>query len=56
LSTIAHYENSLANDRVSHEGQFASEDIAFDVAEGWPRAGHGGHRAARLPSSVCRKT
>ncbi|WP_020191442.1 efflux RND transporter permease subunit [Pseudomonas putida] len=35
LSTIAHYENSLANDRVSHEGQFASEDIAFDVAEGY---------------------
>ncbi len=35
LSTIAHYESSLANDRVSHEGQFASEDIAFDVAEGY---------------------
>ncbi|WP_129933192.1 MULTISPECIES: efflux RND transporter permease subunit [unclassified Pseudomonas] len=35
LSTIAHYENSLANDRVSHEGQFASEDIAFDIAEGY---------------------
>jgi len=35
LSTIAHYENSLANDRVSHEGQFASEDIAFDVADGY---------------------
>ncbi|SNB76223.1 MULTISPECIES: efflux RND transporter permease subunit [unclassified Pseudomonas] len=35
LSTIAHYENSLANDRVSHEDQFASEDIAFDVAEGY---------------------
>ncbi|GLO16579.1 acriflavine resistance protein B [Pseudomonas putida] len=35
LSTIAHYENSLANDRVSHEGQFASEDIAFDVAQGY---------------------
>ncbi|MCE0966689.1 efflux RND transporter permease subunit [Pseudomonas sp. NMI4491_12] len=35
LSTIARYENSLANDRVSHEGQFASEDIAFDVAEGY---------------------
>ena len=27
--------NSLANDRVSHEGQFASEAIAFDVAEGY---------------------
>jgi len=35
LSTIARYENSLANDRVSHEGQFASEDIAFDIAEGY---------------------
>ncbi len=34
LSTIAHYENSLANDRVSHEGQFASENIAFDMAPG----------------------
>ncbi len=34
LSTIAHYENSLADDRVSHEGQFASEDIAFDMAPG----------------------
>ncbi|TFF42668.1 multidrug efflux RND transporter permease subunit [Pseudomonas sp. RIT623] len=35
LSTFARYENSLANDRVSHEDQFASEDIAFDVAEGY---------------------
>ncbi|MCO7514292.1 efflux RND transporter permease subunit [Pseudomonas guariconensis] len=35
LSSFARYENSLANDRVSHEGQFASEDIAFDVAEGY---------------------
>ncbi|AIR91138.1 efflux RND transporter permease subunit [Pseudomonas cremoricolorata] len=35
LSTIARYENTLANDRVSHEDQFASEDIAFDVAEGY---------------------
>lgn len=35
MSTIAHYENSLANDRVSHEGQFAAESIAFDVAEGY---------------------
>ncbi|MEE1887314.1 multidrug efflux RND transporter permease subunit [Pseudomonas carassii] len=35
LSTFARYENSLANDRVSHEGQFASEDISFDVAEGY---------------------
>ncbi|TLP65362.1 MULTISPECIES: efflux RND transporter permease subunit [Pseudomonas] len=35
LASFARYENSLANDRVSHEGQFASEDIAFDVAEGY---------------------
>ncbi|MFJ4454819.1 efflux RND transporter permease subunit [Pseudomonas sp. NPDC089392] len=35
LSTIARYENSLANDRVSHEGQFAAENIAFDIAEGY---------------------
>ncbi|MBC2659993.1 efflux RND transporter permease subunit [Pseudomonas sp. MSSRFD41] len=34
LSTIAHYESSLEDDRVSHEGQFASESIAFDMAEG----------------------
>ncbi|MDD0975914.1 efflux RND transporter permease subunit [Pseudomonas fontis] len=34
LSAFARYENSLAEDRVSHEGQFASEDISFDVAEG----------------------
>ncbi|QQZ44618.1 efflux RND transporter permease subunit [Pseudomonas sp. SK3(2021)] len=34
LSTIAHYENSLEDDRVSHEGQFASDSIAFDMAEG----------------------
>ncbi|MDF9616427.1 efflux RND transporter permease subunit [Pseudomonas entomophila] len=35
LSSFARYENSLANDRVSHEGQFASESINFDVAEGY---------------------
>ncbi|WP_426620172.1 efflux RND transporter permease subunit [Pseudomonas rustica] len=34
LSTFAHYESSLEDDRVSHEGQFASEDISFDMAEG----------------------
>ncbi|GFM80074.1 acriflavine resistance protein B [Pseudomonas cichorii] len=34
LSSIAHYERSLANDRVSHDGQFASESISFDLAEG----------------------
>lgn len=34
LSSIAHYERSLENDRVSHDGQFASEDISFDLADG----------------------
>ncbi|WP_420232785.1 efflux RND transporter permease subunit [Pseudomonas sp. ABY48] len=34
LSAIAHHENSLEDDRVSHEGQFASEGISFDMAEG----------------------
>jgi len=34
LSTIAHYENSLQDARVEHEGQFASETIAFDLANG----------------------
>ncbi|MFF7710026.1 efflux RND transporter permease subunit [Pseudomonas sp. NPDC007930] len=34
LSTIAHYRNSLADDSVSHDGQFASENIAFDLAPG----------------------
>jgi multidrug efflux pump len=34
LSTIARYEKTLEEDRVSHEGQFASEDISFDLAEG----------------------
>ncbi|MBD1600909.1 efflux RND transporter permease subunit [Pseudomonas typographi] len=35
LSTIARYRNSLADERVNHEGQFASETISFDVAEGF---------------------
>ncbi|MBD8479961.1 efflux RND transporter permease subunit [Pseudomonas coleopterorum] len=34
LSSIAHYENSLADDSVSHEGQFASESISFDLISG----------------------
>jgi multidrug efflux pump len=34
LSSIAHYERSLENDRVSHEGQFASDSVSFDLAEG----------------------
>ena len=34
LSAIAHYENSLQNDRVEHEGQFASQSLSFDMAPG----------------------
>ena len=34
LSTIAHYENTLADDSVSHEGQFAAQSINFDLSEG----------------------
>ncbi|MDT4796027.1 Multidrug resistance protein MdtC [compost metagenome] len=34
LSSFAHYERSLEEDRVNHEGQFASESIAFDLAPG----------------------
>ena len=34
LSAIAHYENSLQDDRVEHEGQFASETVSFDMAPG----------------------
>ena len=34
LAAVAHYENSLADDSVTHEAQFASEDISFDLAEG----------------------
>ena len=34
LSTFAHYESSLENDRVTHEEQFAAENISFDMAEG----------------------
>jgi len=34
LSAIAHYENTLQDDRVTHDGQFASETISFDLAEG----------------------
>ncbi|UUW73002.1 efflux RND transporter permease subunit [Pseudomonas oryzihabitans] len=32
LSAFAHYTNSLAEDRVTHDGQFASESINFDLA------------------------
>jgi multidrug efflux pump len=34
LSTIAHYERSLEDDRVNHDGQFASDNISFDLANG----------------------
>jgi multidrug efflux pump len=34
LSSIAHYESSLAEDTVTHDGQFASQNINFDLAEG----------------------
>jgi multidrug efflux pump len=57
LAAIAHYENSLADDSVSHEGQFASEDISFDLAEGvsLDQAGAAIERALTgvgLPSSI----
>ena len=34
LSAFAHWERSLENDRVSHQGQFAVENIGFSLAEG----------------------
>jgi multidrug efflux pump len=34
LSAIARYENTLQDDRVTHDGQFASETISFDLADG----------------------
>src|SRR5690606_19760530 len=34
LSALAHWERSLENDRVSHQGQFAVENIGFSLAEG----------------------
>ncbi|MBD9397654.1 efflux RND transporter permease subunit [Pseudomonas sp. PDM11] len=34
LSAIAHWENSLEDDRISHQGQFAVESIGFSLAEG----------------------
>ncbi|QXI25566.1 efflux RND transporter permease subunit [Pseudomonas vanderleydeniana] len=34
LSAIAHYENSLQEDQVNHEGQFASQSLSFDMAPG----------------------
>ncbi len=53
LSTIAHYENSLADDTVRHEGQFASQNIAFDMARrGHGGAGHGRHRTCDRQARV----
>ncbi|HBZ94635.1 MAG TPA: acriflavine resistance protein B, partial [Pseudomonas sp.] len=34
LSAFARWERSLENDRVSHQGQFAVENIGFSLAEG----------------------
>jgi multidrug efflux pump len=34
LSTFAHYERSLEDDRVVHDGQFASDNLSFDLADG----------------------
>ncbi|MFC3607401.1 efflux RND transporter permease subunit [Stutzerimonas tarimensis] len=34
LSAFAHYERSLQEDRVHHDGQFAAENIDFDLAPG----------------------
>ncbi|ARU88589.1 efflux RND transporter permease subunit [Pseudomonas sp. M30-35] len=34
LSTFARWERSLEEDRVNHQGQFASENIGFSLAEG----------------------
>jgi multidrug efflux pump len=34
LSAVARWERSLEEDRVNHQGQFASENIGFSLAEG----------------------
>ncbi|PAU66337.1 acriflavine resistance protein B [Pseudomonas sp. PIC25] len=34
LSTFAHWERSLEEDRVNHQGQFAAESIGFSLAPG----------------------
>jgi multidrug efflux pump len=34
LANFAHWERSLEEDRVTHDGQFASENIGFALAEG----------------------
>ncbi|QLC72324.1 efflux RND transporter permease subunit [Pseudomonas sp. LPB0260] len=34
LSSFAHWERSIEEDRVNHQGQFAAENIGFSLAEG----------------------
>ncbi len=57
LSAIAHWENSLEDDRISHQGQFAVENIGFSLAEGvsLDQATHAINRAVAriaLPTDV----
>lgn len=57
LATFAYYTNSLAEDRVTHDGQFASESINFDLApdvslEEATRAVQRAVAAIGLPSDV----
>ncbi|MBV2205240.1 MAG: efflux RND transporter permease subunit, partial [Pseudomonas sp.] len=57
LSAFARYERSLEEDRVTHEGQFAAENIDFDLAPGVSldqatRAIERAVAAIGLPSSV----
>nr|WP_314562071.1 efflux RND transporter permease subunit [uncultured Pseudomonas sp.] len=57
LSAFAYYTNSLAEDRVTHDGQFASESINFDLApdvslEQATRAVQRAVAAIGLPSDV----
>ena len=57
LSAFSHYERSLQNDRVTHEGQFAAENIDFDITEGFSldqatRAIERAVAAIGLPSEV----
>ena len=57
LAAFAHYTNSLAEDRVTHDGQFASESINFDLApdvslEQATRAVQRAVAAIGLPSDV----
>ncbi|WP_437882079.1 efflux RND transporter permease subunit [Pseudomonas sp. LRF_L74] len=35
LSTFSHWERSLEDDRVNHQGQFASESVGYAVAPGY---------------------